>query len=212
MVTNSEQKKIRASRLKKLRKMTGLSRKNFANKHSISEGTLQNWETARFGGLSEKGAYVVIEALQKEGIFCNFEWLMYGIGTYTFPYCNESIENVTTKQSNSKAVEKELQTFLSNHNDPASIIVTDDSMEPIFSKNQILAGKKRHLNEISSAINKYCIVELNDSTKLVRFLKNGSLEETFNLISINKNTNASNPYLKDVKLNWAAPIVWIRTV
>ena len=46
----------RAKRLKRLRKITTLSRKLFSEKYGISPGTLQNWETARFGGLTEKGA------------------------------------------------------------------------------------------------------------------------------------------------------------
>ena len=58
--------KSRANRLKRLRRMTGMSRKDFSTRYHISQGTLQNWETGRFGGLTEKGARVILRAFRQE--------------------------------------------------------------------------------------------------------------------------------------------------
>ena len=80
---STSSKEMRAQRLKRLRKTSGLSRKDFSKKYNISPGTLQNWETARFGGLTEKGANLIISALKCEKIFCTFEWLMYQSGSGT---------------------------------------------------------------------------------------------------------------------------------
>ena len=46
----------RARRLHILREMTGLSRDKFQQRYGIARGTLQNWESARFGGLTVAGA------------------------------------------------------------------------------------------------------------------------------------------------------------
>ena len=46
-IHHAASKEMRAQRLKRLRKTTGLSRKDFSKKYDISPGTLQNWETAR---------------------------------------------------------------------------------------------------------------------------------------------------------------------
>ena len=76
-----EAAKKRASRLKSLREMTGLSRNDFHKRYGIPRGTLQNWESARFGGLTMKGAKNIIRAFTAEGINCDIDWLLYGTGS-----------------------------------------------------------------------------------------------------------------------------------
>ena len=68
--------KQRATRLKTTREMTGLTRKKFQDRYGIPKGTLQNWESARFNGLTVKGANVIINAFLAEGINCSAEWLL----------------------------------------------------------------------------------------------------------------------------------------
>lgn len=46
-----------------------LNRKQFCLRHPIiSDGTLLNWEYARYGGLSMKVAYALQEIFKKEGV------------------------------------------------------------------------------------------------------------------------------------------------
>ena len=125
----------RAKRLKRLRKMTGLSRKAFSIKYNISQGTLQNWETARFGGLTEKGAKIILKSLREEGIHCNFEWLMYGAGQspsilgklYTE---FNPLSEPKTKMKKSM-IPDELAMFFQLHPDAISICIEDDAMESL---------------------------------------------------------------------------------
>ena len=72
--------KTRAKRLKSLREMTGLSRNDFHKRYGIPRGTLQNWESARFGGLTLKGARNIVIAFNAEGIKCDMDWLLHGTG------------------------------------------------------------------------------------------------------------------------------------
>lgn len=71
-------KEERATRVRLLRRMTGLSREAFAIRHHIAASNFQNWEKPRFGGLTEKGAGKLVEAFDKEGVKTSVEWLMYG--------------------------------------------------------------------------------------------------------------------------------------
>ena len=73
-------KSARSKRLMCMRGMIGLSRREFCEKYDLSPGTLQNWEKARFGGLTEKGARRMIAHFKEEGVYSSFKWLMYGEG------------------------------------------------------------------------------------------------------------------------------------
>jgi len=77
---NHELAKQRAVRLKCLREMTGLSRDLINKRYKIARGTLQNWESARFGGLTRKGAIIVVDAMNAEGVRVTLEWLLDGLG------------------------------------------------------------------------------------------------------------------------------------
>ena len=132
----------RANRLKRLRKMTNQSRKSFSNLYGISQGTLQNWETARFGGLTEKGAHIILQALQKEGIHCNFEWLMYGAGHGpSFDrLLNKEQEAIKPKKVLVSSIDEDLKTFQRLNHDTIHMYIPDDSMEPYYSEGELVAG------------------------------------------------------------------------
>ncbi len=72
--------KARGKRLKFVRKLAGLSRKQLEKKYGISANTVQSWEVAKKGGLTERGAHRILAVIQKEGINCSIEWLLYGTG------------------------------------------------------------------------------------------------------------------------------------
>lgn len=214
MNSTLEQKNLRASRLKKLRKMTNHSRKDFASKYNISAGTLQNWETARFGGLTEKGAKIMLDALASEKIFASFEWLMYGIGEspliQNITYSNNTIQNPDYGKSKEEIIEKELSMFLNLNKDALQSYVEDDAMEPFYKEGSLVAGKRRKAEDIKSLLNKVCIVVTENNEKLIRLLKPGSKDNLYNLIFLNCDTEKQVAYLNDVAVVEAAPVSWIR--
>ena len=214
MNNSPEQKILRAARLKKLRKMTHYSRKAFSEKYNVSQGTLQNWETARFGGLTEKGASIMIQALNNEGLFCSFEWLMYGIGSS--PVLTDTTSKLKVKSENinklpqKEIIASELELFHSLTPDSIDYTVSDDAMEPFFCNGQILAGRKRTGKKIENLINRTCIVETNEEI-LLRYIKKGSNSNTFNLICLNRDSQIEQPFIYNATLISAAPITWMRT-
>jgi len=70
----------RAERLRRLRNLANLSRKEMCNTDFLNINTLKAWELARFGGLPKDGANKVIMRVAQEGVTCSIDWLLYGKG------------------------------------------------------------------------------------------------------------------------------------
>ena len=80
MLGQKNTSKNRALRLRSLRAMCKCSRAEMASQHGIPVSTLQNWETPRYGGMTDSGARRVIAVFRKMGLHVAFEWLMHGVG------------------------------------------------------------------------------------------------------------------------------------
>lgn len=207
-------KEMRAQRLKRLRKTTGLSRKDFSKKYNISPGTLQNWETARFGGLTEKGANLIISALRCEQIFCTFEWLMYQSGSGpNFEHIEQTNKNTEKKRKQSTPKEDFL--VFENINPNVIHIKTDDNtMLPHFRSNQLLAGTKKPNKQLSNYNGHICIIKTNCLNKLVvRMIQAHPTEEhLFHLVHLNPLACSITDLNKLYKIEYFAPIEWIRNL
>lgn len=214
----------RGERLRKARKMTKLSRQDIQDKYGIKAGSIRSWEAGWKSGLSEKGARSMIVALMKEGIQCSIGWLLYGTGSEPRRIHQEkkdeaSISNgVEINQSHFEVgrcaqhlmIREELATYEKNHTDAATLIIQDDGMEPNFSIGDYVAGSRRYGNHIESLIGLFCIVETQMGEVLARQIHRGITPGFYNLGCINVQTTVKKPYLYDVELISAAPIVWHR--
>tara|TARA_X000000950_G_scaffold241086_1_gene294478 strand:+ start:3266 stop:3997 length:732 start_codon:yes stop_codon:yes gene_type:complete len=201
----------RANRLKRLRKMTNQSRKSFSNLYGISQGTLQNWETARFGGLTEKGAHIILQALQKEGIHCNFEWLMYGAGHGpSFDrLLNKEQEAIKPKKVLVSSIDEDLKTFQRLNHDTIHMYVPDDSMEPYYSEGELVAGiiHRKHLEECLGHI---CIIKTIEHPLQVRLIRPTEVSNRYHLIALNPLSQTNHPPIFHASIDYCAPILWTR--
>ena len=212
-------KDARAKRLKRLRKLTKKSRKSFAETYKISQGTLQNWETARFGGLTEKGAKLILEALKQENIHCTFNWLMYGAGAgpqKSLPTNMadlsgaEAITGTKKQKINPAAINIEHEAFLASHLNPITHKVVDETMMPFFSSGELVGGEAVESNNQSALLNKICIVKVEGMDTMVRRVRQGSEPNKFNLIITNTEDSSTNPVIYNATITQAAPIIWSR--
>lgn len=213
MPANLEQqdrKQERARRLRLLRETAKLTREALAKLcEDVAEGTIRNWETARVGGLTENGAEKVIVALKKKGVDCSLEWLLYGKGQspietfmladYTSPI--ETFESILAK---------ELQLFHQLNSNSVDVIVGDDGMWPCLLVGDHVAGRKYYDKDISSAIGVPCIVQTLSGNFLVRQVEHGTLEGHFSLRCTNPTAMVAEPVIENIRLFYAAPILWIR--
>ena len=215
---NEQLRHARAERLRRLRKMTRLSRKMYSERYQISSGTLQNWETARFGGLTEKGAHFMIETLAKEGIHCQFEWLMYGAGNG--PLLTKTAQDLakthapTKKRKQPKsfpeALSTELGKFYQLHPNATHMSIIDDSMHPHYAKNDVVAGLKVTGDGIAQLCHNCCIIDTEEYGRLVRLMLKGTEPDHYHLLCLNQYTQEAHYVLPNVKIIEAASIIWMR--
>ena len=213
----------RAIRLKSLREMTGLSRNDFHKRYGIPRGTLQNWESARFGGLTLKGAKNVIRAFTAEGINCDIDWLLHGTGSgpsfteHTQGHRNQELKkyndvNEHIFEAETNVITKEILLFRQNHQNSIDIVVADDGMKPLWKPGDYIAGVKRYRDGIRNTVGKYCIVQTHEYGNLFRKVLHGDDEGLYNLSTINNDSKIKKPVIYNVPVISSAPVIWTRKI
>ncbi len=211
----------KASRLKAARALAGLSRRQIEEVYGISVNTQRMWEDPREGkgGLTEKGAIRIVEALKMNDVICSLEWLLYGIGQGPRNYTDVADNVVKPLQSfinipeidwgRDEIIFEEVNFFIQVNPQPITLRMADDSMEPILSMMDFVAGNKCYDN-FSHLLGEICIVETKSNLTLCRRLDRSKNENLYNLSSINPKTSAEVPILYDEALHSAAKVIWIR--
>ena len=204
----------RASRARKLRDALHLSRGHFERVHAIPQQTLQGWEDARWGTLTDKGAKKLIQAYKQEGLHVTLEWLMYGVGSDPLAAHYKVSESshpgyqvVLTEQA---IISQEIQLFHQHNPNAIDMIIQDDAMLSCLAPGDLVAGKRFFDQAIEQVLGLLCIVQTKAGVMLVRKLEQGSAPGLYTLSSLNPETTVSEPRLEDVSLFSAAPIIWIR--
>lgn len=197
----------RAKRIRYLRdNVLKLSRAAFCQKHNISPYTLQNWEDLRYGGLTDKSVKMLVTAFQAEGIDCDSDWLLYGEGKD--PVLRSWLSPL--QQSDTALITEELKVFHQLHRHAVDTIIGDDGLGPCFMPGYRVAGKKLFNQNINKALELPSIVQTQDGLILTRLIKASAIPEHYTLACSNSQTSVSEPILKNVKLLYAAPIIWSR--
>lgn len=219
-LSQSKKAKERGRRLKLLRSMTGLSRKALEQNYHISASTIQSWEDAKAGGLTEKGAKRVIQVFHKEGIQCTLNWLLHGLGPRPQPssrvFEGEGVEGegspaAIAAPTEDRAIVNELLAFRQNNpKNPVEFVVADNGMSPFYTGGDYIAGKRRFSPNFDDVIGKDCIVETKENEIIFRRVRPGSKPGLFNLICLNLETDVKEPVLYDRTLISAAPVIWHR--
>lgn len=208
----------KAKRAKSARQFAGLTREEMNLRHHIPPSTLRGWETpglSRSQGLTQKGAERLSTALQKEGVICSIEWLMEGIGLgpQFLSTTTESAKKSKVKSSpwsQHLAIQNEIRCFEENNPEPIITIITDNGLSPFYQQGEYVGGTKKYLKDIALLVDTYCIVETAEQGVFVRKLCHGKKANTFSLVSLNGQDTVEDEALSNVKLNWAATIVWHR--
>lgn len=207
----------RAERVKRVRNLANLSRKEICNDGTLNINTYKGWELGRYGGLPLDGADKIVTRVAKEGVICAPEWLLYGIG--------ES-PKVITDFTQIKKIEKtgsasfrlddaeqesvmleELLLFRNHFNDITYMIVSDDGMLPFYKPGEFVAGVPRYGDKIQEVVNFDCIVQIDNGQILLRSLRKGNQTGLYTLISINTQSTIKEPVIYNAKLLSAAPII-----
>lgn len=206
----------RSERLRRVRNLSNLTRKQICDDKTININTFTGWELAKFGGLPVDGAERIVKRVAKEGVICSIDWLLHGTGLppqVIIDRSNESnlIENSFSIPSylevHEKAIFEELIIFRKYYKDIIYLIIQDDSMLPIYKPGEWVAGANYYGNAIPNLIGLDCIVKTEDGQTLVRTLRLGNIENCYDLICKNTNTTLRMPVLYNTKIVSAAPII-----
>ncbi|HJN38012.1 MAG TPA: hypothetical protein QF353_04475 [Gammaproteobacteria bacterium] len=214
---NSSDSLNRAKRLKRLRDMSGLSRDSIKKVHNIARGTLQNWETSRFGGLTTKGGKTMVKVFISEGILVTVDWLLHGIGAEPKYMNNHQVNHTsdlkfikTIPENEHNSITQELLYFRMKYGDVADTVISDDSMTPYYREGDFIAGIKYYKNDIDKAIWKNCIVQTYEYGLLIRYLRPSNEMGKYDLWSHNIKSSQNDIAKHAVEIISAAPIIWVR--
>lgn len=154
----------RGRRVKQLRSMAMLKSNELAHRAGVSRIAISYWENARHSGLTKEGARKVIEAIQKEGIVCTFEWLWQGKGNE--PQFMTNNNTPSSIQENVRhlipSIEREIEFFLNANKDGVIAKIETNSMSPTFEFNDIVGGIWQPLEALK--FDGYCILQINQIT------------------------------------------------
>lgn len=212
----------RARRLRFLRKMAGLSMKEFAKHGNLGLTTINYWEQG-YSSITERGAKKVTTAMREEGIECSTLWLLSGLGEQpkvTDPskfskinYPSLGLSSQTIHEENSDylcdKIKKELTLFKVIYPDNLIHLIKDESMTPLYRKGDIVAGKKLTGKHMDLANGTDCIVELEKNNFLLRRIRVGHSVNSFHLYVINPEASLEFPPLRNRHIHSLAPIIRI---
>lgn len=214
MEQNIEDQRINIGRrIKTARSLAGISRKDLEQKYGISMHTLQSWELGR-NPLTEKAASKLVEIFHSTGVSCSTQWLLNGSGKspslvasefVPFPTLDKDIAPLFTQEN---AIQKEIEFFKANNPNALVIMVSDDTMEPTYSKGDFVGGiQYMDTSEIEKCIGHDCIVEISEGIYFRRLVqrKNG-----YALVCLNSQTEIEDPVIFSKKLLAVTPIIWHR--
>lgn len=202
---------IRAKRLKRVRNLANLSREELCADGDINRHTYIGWETGRFAGLTTIGAEKVLEKITRKGVHCSLAWLMEGEGP------EPSVNPISPMQFDSTPnlpeeliIDYELACFKAKNSHAVSLIIDDEGMAPQYHGGDIVAGKKRVGEQIETTIGYDCIVETENGDYLLRNIRKGKDPYTYTLVCNNPAIQKKASVLPNVKLIFAAPVIWHR--
>ena len=214
----------RGQRVETLRKMTRLSRQEFARVHGLPYGSLQNWEDPKYGGLTKTGAPRVIAAFLKEGIVCNESWLLDGEGPTPYVSASVLLDRMQLKSAGfvrpgsvhnkeSLNMEDEVSLFQHHYKDTLNMVVFDEGLLPTFSVGDHVAGLRFEGEAIAQFVGMTCIVQQQGSDEcLLRQLERSTSERpgTYNLVCTYEKAMVDQKVIEDAELASVAPVAWVR--
>lgn len=203
--------KARAERLKRLRNLANLNRKQICEGNDININTLKGWEIARYGGLPKDGAEKIVTRVKHEGVISSVDWLLHeiGPGPFIIPDFHKSQTLSTVKIIESSAINEitsiteELLLFRKYHSNAIEFILTDSSMEPTYRIGDRVAGVKYAGETIANTVGQDCIVQLKNGQTLLRNVQQGTQANCFNLVC----SNSQIPTMVNANIIFAAPLM-----
>ncbi len=223
-----QKKKQRGLNLKVIRNLVASikpelkSQEAFALACDVGVSTLRQWEAGLLYGLSEEGADIVIHFAKRHSVICTKSWLLENIGdSPRIDKQNQTSDNLVTGKNRFLAqilesldaehsIEKEIEIFTQINENAVVQRVKDDSMLPLYLSGDYVGGQFLIKENITLALNKDCIIKLENEQTIIRHLTKGNREGLYKAYCINIQATAKHDPLFNIPIKAAAPIkrVW----
>lgn len=210
----------RGERLRRLRNLANLPRKVLCEEANININTYIGYEVGRYGGLTKKGAIKLLDYFNSKGVYCAVDWLIEGHGKT--PYVITDLElnsqktsddfSISVMISEEQKIKEEILLFHEHYKNSVDLQISDDGMSPVYESGSYVAGIPYYEPDIHILIGSNCIVQTKNGENFVRNIREGRTENTYTLTCINPETVINEPILYDVKLSFAAEVIWHRKI
>jgi transcriptional regulator with XRE-family HTH domain len=205
----------RGRRLKQLRNLANLNRKQLCEHSGINIHSLKGWEIGRYGGLPLDGAEKVIKRVAQEGVSCPLEWLLYEIGTgpqvvvdfYKTKEEMAAAESELKIEDETQLICKELMLFRKLFRHTIELRIGDDGMNPLYNVGDYVAGQKIHGDRIKNALGHDCIIQTHEGKIFFRKLREGTEADRYTLMCTNLQTQVAEPIIYNVRVANVAPVI-----
>lgn len=202
------------SRIRHCRRLTGLTRKEFCDRHNLAVNTFSSWERGEVT-ISEKTILFCVQSFLSEGIDCQSSWLI-----------NESGEAPKVLFSNNRNlpekfferdfvnISPEISAFLDvksyQKNNPECIVhqIKNKAMLPHLKVGDFVGGIPLAKDKFYMAHREICIVELEVKKPIVRVLH--KQKNNYVLIAANTSASVISPLILSEPPLSVAPVEFIR--
>ncbi|MAV28298.1 MAG: hypothetical protein CMF43_00620 [Legionellales bacterium] len=209
--STSDQPRARARRLLALRGLAGLSRDLLHKRYGIAKATVQNWESARAGGLTRKGAQRILKVYHAEGVVCSFDWLMHGVGVG--PELVSQLRSVPASDVPTKAslsgLAGDIDFLRTLYDHVVDMPLDDRSMQPAYPQSAHLVGISYYKDHIQQAVGHDCIIHAVSHPPMFRRLMPSDQVDHYHLVPLN--LSGDFPIITNVEVLSAAPVLWVRS-
>lgn len=180
-------------RIRHCRRLTGLSRKEFCERHNLAVNTYSLWERGEVT-ITEKNVLFCTQAFLSEGIHCSSQWLLHEEGQK--PEMISSNNRHAPEKFFERAfdnVSPEISTFLDvkayQRNNPGAVVhqVKNKAMLPFIRVGDFVGGIPLEKDKLHFAHREICILEMEPKRYIVRVLH----KQKNNYVLIASNTSAS---------------------
>ena len=202
---NPTSPKSRAARLKEARDIAGLTLKEMASTGLMNFNTLCGWETAKHGGLTERGALLVVKRLSECNTQCSIEWLLYGQGQR--PGKKTLLGNIALGESTNKLAASMHKLIIDSNPGLLCIQITDSSMAPEYNIGDYVYGSpfSPDIYQLSSISDRPIIVKLEAGDLILRKLRANQISNEIILLTCNQSFHP--PFLYNPKIEIIATII-----
>jgi len=131
-------------RIKAARTLTALNQEEFAERHEFTYASLKNWELGKSIPRSD-AVLKMVSALQNSGVCTTRDWLLYGSGSGPTHHRSDETISESLAAPEEGGLGREVQIFelwcYNSKKHPIVATVSDDLMEPLFAKGDIIGAE-----------------------------------------------------------------------